>query len=110
MKCPVHDYVDTAGAPTVPKTAAISRGWRVLGWVSCVLSVLLVAGSLSVYGFFYQLTNGNIVHVPVEVGKQPPKLNSALNILLLGSDTRAGHNAKYGRSLKNEVPRADTTI
>jgi LCP family protein required for cell wall assembly len=110
MKSPVHDYVDDARARPAPKTDAISRGWKVLGWVSCVLSVVLVVASLSAYGFFYKLTNSNITHVPVDVGKQPPKLNSALNILLLGSDTRAGDNAKYGRSLKDEVPRADTTI
>ncbi|MEO5878238.1 MAG: LCP family protein, partial [Streptosporangiaceae bacterium] len=109
MKSPVTDYVDATQAPATPPTAP-SRGWKVLGWVCSVLSVVLVVSSLTAYGFYYKLTKGNMKRITMDVGKQPPKLNSAMNILLLGSDTRAGSNAKYGKSLKKEPPRADTTI
>src|SRR4051794_13692647 len=88
------------------------RGWRVLGWVSIVLSVIMVGSSLTAYAAYRQL-NGNVKreNIDAQLGpNRPKKLNNALNILMLGSDTRAGSNAKYGRSLKNEPPRSDTMI
>ncbi|MEU5883252.1 LCP family protein [Spirillospora sp. NPDC047279] len=103
------EYVDDAD-PDRP--APERRGWRILGWVSVGLSAVMVAGSLAAYGVYYK-TVGNIAHedVNANVGpNRPKKLNSAMNILLLGSDTRAGGNAKYGRSMKNEPPRSDTMI
>lgn len=99
------DVVQALGEPQARRT----RGWQLLGWFSVVLSVLIVAGSLSAYGTYRKL-NGNITREKIDVGAQPPKLNNAMNILLLGSDSRAGTNVKYGKSLKNEPPRADTTI
>ncbi|MFD0856419.1 LCP family protein, partial [Actinomadura adrarensis] len=89
------------------------RGWRVLGWVSIGLSVMLVAGSLTAYGV-YRNAFGNITTEDTNalVGpNRPKKLNNALNILVLGSDTRAGAgNAKYGANMTKELPRADTMI
>jgi LCP family protein required for cell wall assembly len=99
------EYVDDAD----PQPAASRRGWRVLGWIAIGLSVLLVAGSLGVYGY-YRMLNGNIAREGLDIGPRPEKLNDALNILLLGSDTRAGANAKYGRTMKNAPPRSDTMI
>lgn len=88
------------------------RGWRVVAWVSIVLSVVMVAGSLSAYGAYRKL-NGNVKRDDIEAqlgSDRPAKLNNALNILLLGSDTRDGANSRYGRSLKGEPPRSDTMI
>lgn len=101
------EYVDDVDPHPAPR-----RGWRILGWVCIGLSVVMVAGSLTAYGLYRQAF-GNISHedVNAQLGpNRPKKLNEALNILLLGSDTRAGGNAKYGRSLKNEPPRSDTMI
>ncbi|WP_258572894.1 LCP family protein [Actinomadura parmotrematis] len=100
------EYVDDAD-PQPPRR----RGWRILGWVSVGLSAVMVAGSLTAYGF-YRDAMGNIGHQNLDdVGPdRPKKLNSALNILMIGSDTRAGANASYGRSMKNEAPRSDTMI
>ncbi|TYK53502.1 LCP family protein [Actinomadura decatromicini] len=102
------EYVDDADPqPTAPR-----RGWRILGWVCVGLSVVMVAGSLTAYGL-YRKAFGNIAHedVNAQLGpNRPKKLNNAMNILLLGSDTREGANAKYGRSMKNEPPRSDTMI
>ncbi|MDL4776053.1 LCP family protein [Actinomadura xylanilytica] len=102
------EYVDDAD----PQPAPRRRGWRILGWVCVGVSAVMVAGSLTMYGV-YRSALGNINHEDTNglVGpNRPKKLNSAMNILLLGSDTRAGDNAKYGKSMKNELPRSDTMI
>jgi LCP family protein required for cell wall assembly len=88
-----------------------SRGivWRVLGWVSIGLAVVLVGTSLVAYGTYRKL-QGNITHedVSAELGThRPPKLNQALNVLLIGSDQRDGANAKYGKAVGE---RSDTII
>jgi LCP family protein required for cell wall assembly len=83
--------------------------WRVLGWVAVGLAVVLVGTSLVAYGTYRKL-QGNITHedVTAELGThRPPKLNQALNVLLIGSDQRNGANAKYGKA---EGERSDTII
>ncbi|RFU40080.1 LytR family transcriptional regulator [Actinomadura logoneensis] len=102
------EYVDDADSPE----PARRRGWRILGWVCIGLSAVMVAGSLTMYGVYRKMF-GNIAHEDTNalVGpNRPKKLNSAMNILMLGSDSRAGANAEYGRSMKNEPPRSDTII
>lgn len=101
------EYVDDTDPRPVRR-----RGWRVLGWVAVGLSVLMVCTSLGAYGYYRKLM-GNIKHEDTDAllgTNRPKKLNSALNILLLGSDTRDGANVKYGRSFKGAAPHADTMI
>ncbi|WP_106397555.1 LCP family protein [Actinocorallia populi] len=114
MNSPLYlDYADETQRPESPagEGKGLSRGWRTLGWTSVALSGVLVAGSISAYGYARYIDSG-IKRVPVDksILTQVPKLNEAVNILLLGSDSRKGGNAKYGRSLVDETPRADTTI
>lgn len=101
-------YLESA-APLPPDPPEHGRRWRVLGWLSIVLSVLLVAGSLTAYGLWRRL-DGQITRENVD-GKlgddRPAKLDNSLNILLLGSDSRAGENARYG---SEPGQRSDTTI
>lgn len=99
-------YAEHASPP--PEPPARGRVWRVLGWLSIVMSVVLVGGSLTAYGFWRRL-DGQIdrEHVGDRLGKRPPKLNNSLNILLLGSDSRAGANSGYGAESGR---RSDTTI
>lgn len=83
--------------------------WRVLGWVAIGLAVVLVGTSLFAYGAYRKL-QGNITHedVSAELGiHRPPKLNQALNVLLIGSDQRNGANAQYGHAVGE---RSDTMI
>jgi LCP family protein required for cell wall assembly len=83
--------------------------WRVIGWVSIGMAAVLVGTSLVAYGAYRKL-QGNISHedVTAELGNhRPPKLNQALNVLLIGSDQRNGANAKYGRAVGE---RSDTII
>ncbi|WP_165970764.1 LCP family protein, partial [Actinomadura sp. 6K520] len=96
-------------APAPPEPPVRGRLWRVLGVVSIVLSVVLVAGSLTAYGFWRRL-DGQIDREDVGGrlgGDRPQKLNGSLNILLIGSDSRAGRNAGYG---VEPGQRSDTTI
>jgi LCP family protein required for cell wall assembly len=44
------------------------------------------------------------------LGNRPPKYTNALNILLIGSDTRKGANKQFGRSLVDGGQRSDTII
>ena len=102
-----YEYGDYGDAPD----HGPDRGplWRVLGWVAIGLSVVLVGTSLVAYGTYRKL-QGNITHedVTAELGThRPPKLNQALNILLIGSDQRNGANAKYGKDVGE---RSDTII
>ncbi|WP_329519285.1 LCP family protein [Spirillospora sp. NBC_01491] len=100
-------YADTAPPPPGPPERG--RRWRVLGWVSIAMSALLVVGSITAYGFWRRL-DGQIdrEHVDDKLGdNRPAKLNNAMNILLMGSDTREGENARYGTE---EGQRSDTTI
>lgn len=86
--------------------------WRVLGWVSVVMSAVLVATSLTAYAAFRKL-EGNIQYTDVLglLGKDRPEkpATEAENILLIGSDTRTGQgDAKYGRYIQGA--RSDTLI
>ncbi|WP_433332692.1 LCP family protein [Spirillospora sp. CA-294931] len=96
-------------APPWPEEPERGRRWRVLGWISVVLSALLVIGSVTAYGFWRKL-DGQIdrENVDGKLGdKRPAKLNNSMNILLMGSDTRSGENARYGAE---EGERSDTTV
>ncbi|RFU38194.1 LytR family transcriptional regulator [Actinomadura logoneensis] len=74
-----------------------------------VMSVLLVGGSITAYALWRRI-DGQIGRENVTAqlpAHRPPKLNSAMNILLIGSDSRMGANARYGTEVGE---RSDTTI
>ena len=100
---PPQDYT-----PRRPRTKH-SRRLRILGWISIIATVAVVGTSLVAYAEWRHLL-GNIRHENVKglLGKRPPKYNSALNILLIGSDSRAGANKKFGRGVRGA--RSDTMI
>jgi anionic cell wall polymer biosynthesis LytR-Cps2A-Psr (LCP) family protein len=77
---------------------------RILAWTSIGLTVALVAGVLGVYAIARAKLDA-IGHIPiVDTAHRPPRYNDALNILLLGSDTRAGHNAAVGGGIGCNCP------
>ncbi|TDD75815.1 LytR family transcriptional regulator [Actinomadura darangshiensis] len=85
---------------------------KLLGWVAVAMAAVVVTGSLSAYGYYWKLQSA-VHHEDVDalLGKnRPKKLNSALNILVLGSDTRDGANAQYGHGLKGKPPASDTMV
>lgn len=84
------------------------RAMRVLGWLSVIMCAVLVVGSLSAYAAFRELA-GNITKHEVSLGADRPEdSNEAVNILLIGSDTRAADGTQqYGAV---EGARSDTVI
>ncbi|MEO3810584.1 LCP family protein [Sphaerisporangium sp. B11E5] len=87
------------------------RPW--MTWVWCLVAAVTgvaVAVTVTLVGAYAKLS-GNIRHddVPTaDLGARPAKVGKALNILLVGSDTRAGANIKYGHREYGE--RTDTII
>jgi LCP family protein required for cell wall assembly len=81
---------------------------RVLAWVAAVLVVVLVGGVLTAYAV-YRDVFGKIHHVNViGLGNRPRSFDNALNILVIGSDTRRGKNSRFGRHVSGQ--RSDTIM
>ncbi|TXK36099.1 LCP family protein [Nonomuraea sp. C10] len=96
-----------ASAPPPPKEPERGRRggdggngkMRVLAWVSIAATSLMVAGSLTGY-VAYRDAFGAIdqKNVKDDIINPRPRDTGALNVLLVGSDTRAGDgNAQYGQ-------------
>jgi LCP family protein required for cell wall assembly len=85
--------------------------WKVAAWVSAALVVVLVAASLGAY-LRYRDVWQSIHRIRIsgaELGKRPPRYNTdALNILLIGSDSRAGANDRFGAGISGQ--RSDTIM
>jgi LCP family protein required for cell wall assembly len=82
----------------------------VLGAAAIISTVLVVAVSLVAYAAVRDVYDG-INHEAVTaqmLGNRPPKLNGSTNILLIGSDSRAGTKGKFGRDVLGS--RSDTTM
>ncbi|GAA1278646.1 hypothetical protein Psi02_60570 [Planotetraspora silvatica] len=88
------------------------RTLGVVGWISIVLTSVLVLGTLTAYKV-YRDTFGLIKRGAStdDLDKnRPVNQTGAINVLLVGSDTRAGDNAKYGKGLVNDGERTDTIM
>jgi LCP family protein required for cell wall assembly len=88
-----------------------SLGQRAAAWTSVAVVAVLVAGALVAYAKYRSYWDSiQRVDVAGLVGRQPPKLNNAENILLIGSDTRV-HQRGIGGS-QGLIPgqRSDTLM
>jgi LCP family protein required for cell wall assembly len=84
------------------------RRSRVLGWVAAGVAVLLVGGVLTAYAV-YRDVFGKIRQVKVTgLGHRPRGYDNALNILVIGSDTRRGKNSRFGKHIGGQ--RSDTIM
>ncbi len=73
-----------------------SRRARIIGWTSFLVVGVLVAGALS-FAIAVRMQLAGIQHIAkIDTKHRPPKYTNALNILLLGSDTRSGANGAIG--------------
>jgi LCP family protein required for cell wall assembly len=104
---PVQPGDESAAAPP----GRVKRRWT--AWLWCLVAAVAgvsVAGGATLVGAYTKLS-GNIKHVGVDakdLGTRPAKAGKALNILIVGSDTRAGANGRYGPRDLGE--RTDTII
>jgi LCP family protein required for cell wall assembly len=73
-----------------------SRRAKIVGWIAiCLASILVVAAAGVVVAIRLEL--GGITHVPrIDAGHRPPQYTNALNLLLLGADTRSGPHSIGG--------------
>ncbi|MGW6916963.1 LCP family protein [Kitasatospora sp. NPDC054939] len=92
------------------RRAGRGRRRRVLKWTAGVGAMALVAGCGGAY-YAYQHFNHNITAVKVQLGSEeerPKPVGDALNILVLGTDSRAGLGREYGD--EGSAGHADTTL
>src|SRR5450432_3605575 len=83
---------------------------RIAAWVSVGLTFVLVAAALGAYVEYRNVVD-SIHRVKItDLGPRPPKYTNALNILLIGSDSRQGANKRFGASLADGGQRSDTVI
>jgi LCP family protein required for cell wall assembly len=72
------------------------RSKRLLRWTSIILTVVVTAAVLGLY-ITVRAKLDSIHHIAMaDRHHRPPSYNNALNLLLLGSDTRSGHNRTIG--------------
>ncbi|MFJ9520588.1 LCP family protein [Kitasatospora sp. NPDC101801] len=99
----------TQGAGRPPGAKPRGRR-RALKWTAGAAALLLVAGCGGAY-YAYQHFNGNLSSVEVKVGSEaerPKAATGALNILVIGTDSRQGLGRAYGD--EGSEGHADTTL
>lgn len=105
-----------APAGRLDSTRPQSRRGRILGThpvlalIAIATTVMVVGVSLVAYAAVRNVYDG-INHETVTaqmLGKRPPKLNGSTNILIIGSDSRAGTDGKFGRNVLGA--RSDTSM
>ncbi|MEU9080485.1 LCP family protein [Kitasatospora sp. NPDC048538] len=87
-----------------------ARRRRVLKWTAGTGALAMVAGCGGAY-YLYQHFNSNITSVKVQLGSEeerPKAAGEALNVLVLGTDSRKGLGRDYGDEGSNG--HADTTL
>lgn len=96
------------GPDTGGRTPQRRRRSLLLGWAAVVAAVVLVGGALTAYAA-YRDVFGKIRQVKVTgLGKRPRTFDNSLNILVIGSDTRKGKNARFGKHIGGQ--RSDTIL
>ncbi|WP_242885579.1 LCP family protein [Actinomadura litoris] len=111
---------DEAGGDEAPAPAAEdaapkrgrTRRRKILRWTAAGTAVAVLAAGAGAVVLYRDLVGGiEQKHVGGQLGaNRPKKLNKSLNILLLGSDTREGDNARYGAAAGLTGARSDTAI
>src|SRR5258706_7319981 len=90
---PLGGPMTRTGMRRHPGSRKYSLSMMLAGWAAIGLAVILVSGTLYGYVKYRNVLDG-IKHETISVGSQPPKLNNALNILMIGSDSRSRRNGK----------------
>ncbi len=109
-----YDDVGSADGPASPRgPRGASRRHlrrRIAAWISVSLTFVLVVAALGAYVEYRNVVD-SIHRVSItDLGKRPPKYNNALNLLVIGSDSRKGANKRFGASLADGPQRSDTVM
>jgi LCP family protein required for cell wall assembly len=89
----------------------VPRRRKILKWTSIATTVVLVSASLAAYAAYRDVFDGvKQVNVSDLLGKRPPEYTSAMNILVIGSDSRAGTKGKFGSAQAIAGARSDTMM
>ena len=99
------------GSPP-PRPPGKSRKRTILKWASVVTTIVLVAASLAAYVAYRDVVDGiKQEDVSNLLGKsRPPQYTSALNILVIGSDSRVGTDGQFGSTQAIQGARSDTMM
>ncbi|MFI6910189.1 LCP family protein [Nonomuraea sp. NPDC050394] len=88
---------------------ATHRHWGY--WASTIVTAILVVALVVAYGYYRSLDAGlKRQNVSDALGRQRPPETGALNVLLIGSDSREGDNKKYGATSHGLGERSDTLM
>ncbi len=86
-----------------------SRGRRIAGWIAVITTVLVTGTSLAAYAKYLGTLHSIETFAPTDLGThRPPVYNASENILVVGSDSRAGANVKFGTNIQGQ--RSDTML
>src|SRR5260221_1036109 len=105
---PLGGPMTRTGMRRHPGSRKYSLGMMLAGWAAIGLDVILVSGTLYGYVKYRNVIDGINHEVITDLGKRPTKLNNALNILVIGSDSRSGRNGKIGGHAQGQ--RSDTVM
>ena len=86
-----------------------SRRRRIVGWIAVITTVLVTGTSLVAYAAYLNTLHSIETFSTAGLGShRPPAYDASENILLVGSDSRAGNNQKFGRYVQGQ--RSDTML
>ena len=100
------------GGPGDDPQPGKARRRKIVRWTSIVTTLVLVAASLAAYVAYRNVVDGiRQVDVSHLLGKRPPQYSTAaMNILVIGSDSRAGTSGQFGSAQAIAGARSDTMM
>jgi LCP family protein required for cell wall assembly len=86
-----------------------SRRGLIIGWIAVIVTVLVTGTSLAAYAAYLGTLHSIETFSTADLGSnRPPSYGDSENILVVGSDSRAGSNVKFGKDVQGQ--RSDTMI
>ena len=91
------EYDDTGGYEPRGRRGRGSRRRRIVGWIAVITTLLVTGTSLVAYAAYLNTLHSIETFSTAGLGShRPPAYGGSENILLVGSDSRAGSNEKFG--------------